>query len=137
MNVENLRIIIDAIENNPDLYDQSEWGNIDRTPNGLLDHGCSTPGCLSGWALFLFPQAKGCGPRAQLTKVLEITPLSTCLLTDDTWPVAWFLKVGMEGGGPLRGDKEPTVDEAVTILKAMADEGLIWDQMGFDYEDKN
>ena len=126
--VENLRIIIDAIENNPDLYDQTEWGAFSRTPNGLLDCKCSTPGCLSGWAEFLFPQVRGFRRTSNhFANVLEITIHFACLLTNYTWPVAWFHKVGMEGD-PLFGDRKPTADEAVTILKAMADEGSIWDR---------
>ena len=47
MNVEALRAVADAIEEEPQAYDQGDFGVFGRRPT------CSTPACIAGWAAAL------------------------------------------------------------------------------------
>ena len=128
MNIKNLRTIIRAIENHQEFYNQINWGWIEMCGRGLVDEECSNPSCLGGWCRALFPKIKG--PHTErLAAVLDIDYQHAEALTFASWPRKWFVQANVVV--PIHLDHKrqavPNSYQAVSILKAMADSGDIWD----------
>ena len=126
MNIELLNKVADAIENEPHLYDQSEWGT------------CATPRCVAGWICHLtlsWPLNPQATPSRAAAKKLG-NSLGDCdrLFTSETWPQHWFVTAKCDLPDPGKCDLSdpdhpyavPSAKDAAAILRAMADDGEIW-----------
>ena len=118
MNIELLRKVADAIENEPHLYDQSEWGT------------CDTPRCVAGWICHLtdsWPLNPHATPSRAAAKTLS-NSLGDCdrLFTSKLWPQDWFVAAKCDLPDPDLRSAAPSAKDAAAILRAMADDGEIW-----------
>lgn len=135
MNKDLMRKVADAIEANQDLYDQTTLGSHLNSPEGYPDPiGCNTPACIAGWTMFL---SEWSGTMTYDTSFLDIAadilgirqdPVAdggTVPLFCASWPVWWFLKIGVpvNGGGY---NEQPSATDAATILRAMVKDGEFW-----------
>ena len=117
LNTELLLKVADAIEEHPDLYDQSSYG---RMKDPLK---CGTPCCVAGWALALSPGGfRGVGIDVDDISLLAGVRLGLGFLGRgelfcDIWPENWFIAAGCYGK-PV--PCTPSPEEAVKILRAMA-----------------
>ena len=147
MNVELARRIADEIERHPSLYDQATWGDNDLDPPAEVGGKCGTPCCIGGWAKHLLREAAAIGPpdayRTMMVvyDALELPEHPDYSILGADWPTGWLERAGsrrtsaqLQHRPPVRpeyrhrvqGMFQPTAIEAVTILRAMADEGKWW-----------
>ena len=88
MNKERLLAVAEAIEKEPSLYDQREWG----AP------WCGTPGCIAGWAVALFSDDNDRAARiAHVFSIKEAALHSLGMRADQKyplfnsrWPASWL-----------------------------------------------
>ena len=116
--------VADAIENEPGMYNQSAWGNLN----------CKTPGCLAGWSVYL----KGDTLKKLTTdklvenavRYLFIVPPEQHISKEflpaifyTWWPVSWFIRTGIniQELTVLEKSIQPNARHAVIICRAIAD----------------
>ena len=118
MNIELWNKGVDWIEEHPEGFDQ-------RSPGvEFAIRKCSSPCCFFG-AIAMMTRSHvldGWDLKAQVGRLLEISPYHADSLYDSVWPASWFEKAGL-GARPR---KTPTADEAISILRGMAKDGRVW-----------
>lgn len=136
LNTDLMVRIADAVEANPELYAQNDWGDARRSPLGLVamkraafDAGatCRTPACIAGWAVILNGGRIRNAPSEILEaeKVLGITKAQGDELFTRSWFGHWFIRAGISK--PAGNERyRPTAAETAIILRAMAADGTIW-----------
>ena len=134
-NSERLRQVADLIEKHPVHYDQSDFGHFDLVIDVELGGVCGSACCVAGWASFLEREGKEHQhPEDDLVedagaKILGIS--KNHRLFSPSWPKEWFERAGI-----LRpfifGREIPEPEDAVTILRAMADSGEIWSEPAYE-----
>ena len=128
MNIELLKQIRDAIEVEPMLYDQADWGwHYNETSNQTdMTIACHTPGCIAGHALHLanIPYVPGEDVSTKAEKVLYISLKESALLFCATWDKRWLQN--MDTPLPMVGynDFEPTPTDAINILDRLIKHGF-------------
>jgi len=119
MNADMFRRVADAIQINPEGYDQQDFGTGDPI--------CGSSCCVAGWAAYL---AEG-GPvrgyiHATAVTALDIDSEESLVLFGATWPSWWAEKAGLIDDDVPAVEFTPTPAQAVGILRAMADDEEVW-----------
>lgn len=140
MNSDMMRKVADAIERDPDLFDQNQYGFglAQRRENRTV---CLSAACVAGWAGTLAGRVyKGHALTCQIhhngMEALDIDEDDAARLFSPTWPQRWFDKAGVKSGRPLINYDEMAEDDndmkevppqaAAAILRMMADDGRVW-----------
>ena len=126
MNIELLKQVRDAIEMEPDMYEQFKWGI-----EGNRSVSCNTPGCIAGHAISIermqtgkpFQFSHHIGTEAEI--LLDITHYQAKFLFDTDWPRSWK----DNDAGPLPdhvgdGQFSPTSEDAIQVLDRIIEHGF-------------
>ena len=129
MNIKLWNEAVDWIEEHPEEYDQREPGLT--LPDSLQRHyHCSAPCCFFGVVGMLTDLMCDSSNdlRMMVRELLGLTPVEAAALFGEQWPRDWFRRIGAD---PAPNDYgmatiRPTPQEAITILRRMAEEGGVW-----------
>lgn len=138
MNVKLLREIADAIEREPTMFAQENYGSGGMVVDGRMT--CRTPACVAGWAFAIAPPLV-IRPNEIVPDIhdaakrsLELTEREATALFRAVWPRRWFRKAGLVPPPEIRSGVLPELwpaclvpaEAAVKILRMMADDGHVW-----------
>ena len=130
MKTSMLREVLEAIEEDPEIFNQSNWGEND--PHAEDDPGrCETPCCIAGLVARIGGGMCSDGPtiRREAALLLDLTNEEADRLFSEAWPIRWFRRAGVEieDHGDCTGSRVlPEALEAIPVLRGMLEEGQVW-----------
>ena len=128
MNIELWNKGVDWIVDNPGQYNQGQ--PLSYSSDGKGGRVCGSPCCFFGAVAIVAgvkPRPHNAIPNLKYTvaALMEIKSFESDLLFSAYWPKRWFIKAGLTTT-PKFHSKMPTENEAVAILRGMAEEGRVW-----------